>query len=167
MGIDRPTLKLMHVVYTGHGGFRNLVMPAGQGGVSFGEVLVGVTGKTANAKDLVRLVTSSSLQDPYTPSESDEDKVPCDNSRKDTLYNFFYDMCRTQTKGTQMMVKDRHFDYQEELRQKDLLQRICQIFAAQNGIRASGNDSPVQRIAAKTMMRRACPSRTLGSLTLT
>lgn len=143
--IDRSTLKMMHVVYSGephfgkspstfpsgHGGVMNDVEVAGQGGVIFGEVLVGISGKKAFVVHLVRLVTDSRT----------------DNPEDVAIYNFMFDMCRTETKEGKLVVKNRNFDFDVELQRKGLSMRVCQIFAAQIGVVASGDDSLVQRMA--------------------
>ena len=120
-------------MYTGHGGYKQEVAVAGQGGVYFGEVFVGVTGKTTFVVHLVRLITGIKCAD---------SNVNCK-----TIFNFMYDMCRTQTKDAQSFVKDRSFDWAVELEKKDLQKRVCQIFAAQIGVRADGNNSLVQRMS--------------------
>jgi len=109
------------------------VSVAGQGCVNFGEVFVGITGKTTFVVHLVSLITGTKCAD-------------SDVSYK-TIFNFMYDMCRTQTKDAQAFVKDRSFDWAVELEKKDLQKRVCQIFAAQIGVRADGNNSLVQRMS--------------------
>ena len=110
---------------------RKDVTAAGQGGVTFGEVFVGITGKKTFVIHLVRLVTDCRT----------------DNPEDVTIYNFLFDMCRTQTKDGKLVGKDRNFDYAVELEKKGLAKRVCQIYAAQIGVRAAGDDSLVQRMA--------------------
>ena len=100
------------------------------GGVTSGEVFIGITGKKTPVIHVVREVAG----------------VGAENCRSDTKFLFFYDMCRAAvTKGFDK-VRDLNFDFTKQLQEDGLDQRICQINAAQLGMKAVADGSLIQRV---------------------
>jgi len=129
--LDRSTIKLLHFIYTGHGGVQADIPVDQGGGIISGEVFIGITGKKTPVIHVVREVAG----------------VGAENCRKDTKFLFFYDMCRAAVTKGFAKVRDMNFDYTEQLQQAGLGQRICQINAAQLGVEAVADNSLIQRMA--------------------
>merc|ERR1719291_174990 len=104
--LDRSTLKLMHLAYSGHGGVKSKLeveSPRKVVNTFWGDMCIGTTGEQSPVMDVIREVTGATLED-------------TEGCRDDTLFTFLFDMCRKQTRGATISeIKDKNFDIKQEL----------------------------------------------------